>query len=150
MHYRRHDVTGKLYKICMRWTQLELGFQNPFYTYKYSTCKDYVTSTIITDLWEYLSLCNASLIEHAPWTYTPPRTNDFFLNETVHNSTISSEHKQIFNEIRMSLKIITAADIVGIGSGSQILPNILLGINHRTSTLEWPNCLTFPPSWIST
>ena len=95
MHYHRHDITGKLYKITMRWTQLELGFPDPFYKYKYEKCKNYITSTIITDLWEYISLCNATLREQQPWTYTPPRHNDFFLNYVVFRSNIPNEHKQI-------------------------------------------------------
>lgn len=132
MHYRRHDITGRLYKICMRWTQLELGFPAPFYTYKYNSCKMYITTTIVTDLWEYLSDCNATIIEQTPWVHTAPRHNDFFLNHTVSQSSICKEH-----------------DIVAIASGTKILPNILSGINNRQSTLHWPNSLAFPPAWIS-
>ena len=50
MHYRRHDTTGRFFKISMKWTQLELGFQNPFYTYPHNTCSKYVTSSWITDI----------------------------------------------------------------------------------------------------
>ena len=149
MHYRRHGIAGKLYKITMRWTQLELGFPDPFYKYKYEACKGYITSAIITDLWEYISLCNATLREQQPWIYTPPRLNDFFLNYIVCRSNIPSEHKQIFNEVRIHLHLITASDIVSLNSGAKILPNILRGINNRSSSLQWPNTLPFPPHWIT-
>lgn len=148
MHYHRHDITGKLYKITMRWTQLELGFPDPFYKYKYEKCKNYITSTIITDLWEYISLCNATLREQQPWTYTPPRHNDFFLNYVVFRSNIPNEHKQIFNEVRIHLHLINASDIVSLNSGTRILPNIINGFNNRGSSLQWPNTLPFPLEWI--
>ena len=45
MHYRRNDVTGKLLKISMKWTQLELGFGKPFYNYSHTSCHKYVTRT---------------------------------------------------------------------------------------------------------
>ena len=76
----------------MKWTQLELGFQKPFYLYSHKECSEYVTSTLIT-----------SIIESSPWTIDLPRENDFFLNQIVHKSNINQEHKLIFNEIRIYL-----------------------------------------------
>ena len=55
---------------------------------------------------------------------------------------------QIINEIRLHLKLLTASDIVTLGSGSEILPNIYDAVNHRDSTLEWPETSSFPPTWI--
>ena len=94
MHYRRHDTTGKLLKISMKWTQLELDFQKPFYLYSHKECSEYVTSTWITDTWNYLQTCNASIIKNSPWTINLPRENDFFLNQIVYESNINQEHNE--------------------------------------------------------
>ena len=151
MHYRRHDTTGKLCKISIKWTQLELGFPLPFYSYSHQATKQYITQTwMITDAFEYLESCNASLIEHDPWTITLPRHNDFFLNHLVYQSNISDENKIIFNEIRIHMKLITASDIVALDSKTKILPNIYECRNHRSSNLSWPNTLPFPSAWKST
>ena len=93
-------------------------------------------STWITDIWNYLQTCNASIIESSPWTIDLPRENAFFLNQIVHKSNINQENKLIFNEIRIYLQLITASDIVSIGLKSRILPNILDCINFRQNSYQ--------------
>ena len=59
-------------------------------------------------------------------------------------STISQQQKEIFNRMRLNLKLLTAADIVLPGHSSKIEPNILLGKNTHTSTLNWPKVMQLP------
>ena len=107
-----------------------------------------LTPTWLTHIWEYLYSCNATINEKDLWLYIPPRDNDFFLMDLIIEAAIPDEHKIIFNEIRMHLKLITAADIVQINSNTQILPNIIQGKNSRGSTYKWPDTKPFPKKWI--
>ena len=147
-HYRRHDTTGRLIKISMRWTQLESGVSTPFYTHKHNKLAPLLTPTWMTHLWEYLSSCDAEFEEQTKWQYQLPMQNDFFLMDLILDSNIPMESKIIFNEIRIHLQLLTAADIVVIGSGTRILPNIYQGINFRKSSLAWPDTKPFPTKWL--
>lgn len=147
-HYRRHDTTGRLMKISMRWTQLEAGTSKPFYQYNFKQLAPLLTPTWMIHLWEYLSSCNSTISEHAPWVYDLPCENDFFLMDIVLDANIPVEQKIIFNEIRMHLRILTASDIIVLGSGSSVHPNVFKGIRFRPSSLLWPNTQKFPRRWL--
>ena len=151
MHIRRNDTTGNLLDICIAYTQLELGISMSFLTQSYYRFKDFVTHTWITHLWQYMTDCKALLeptnTEHL---YNPPRINDFFLMEEVYKADISTEAKEIFNQIRTYLQLVTAADIVEVGSNTAILKNIYEMNNCRKSEWEWPIVLPFPATWKET
>ena len=147
-HYRRHDTTGRLLKMSMRWTQLECGLSTPFYTSNFEKYNYVLTPTWVTHLWEYLDSCQAAIEEKNSWIYEAPRENDIFLMDVIMNAPISNEHKMIFNEIRLHLKLITASDIVTLDTGCTILPHILQGHNYRGSTLYWPDTKPFPNKWL--
>jgi len=68
--------------------------------------------------------------------------------DVILNADIPVEKKIIFNEVRMHLRLITAADIVILGTGNTILPHIFNGVNHRNSSLEWPNTKPYPTKWL--
>ena len=70
--------------------------------------------------------------------------------DIIMKADIPMEKKIIFNEIRLHLQLMTAVDLVILGSGSTILPYISNGVNHRKSSLEWPNTKPFPSKWLKT
>ena len=147
-HYRRHDTTGRLIKISMRWTQLEAGVSKPFYTYHHQKLAPILTPTWVTHMWEYLSSCNSTIREHSPWIHKTTCSTDFFLMDEILLAAIPMEHKIIFNEIRMHLQLLTAADIVLLGTGNTIIPSIFNGFHHRKSSLQWPDTKPFPKRWL--
>ena len=146
-HYRDNDTTGQLMKISLQHTQLELGTQRPFFEYNYKKCHNMVTPTWLTNLWEYCSECKITIHELSPWAYKPPRDYDFFLMDAVLQSDISDEKKEIFNQVHLSLQLLTASDIVVANHGYKIHPDILTGLNHRASTINWPKILPYPQRW---
>ena len=151
MHIRRNDTTGKLLDICIAYTQLELGISMNFLTQSYYHFQDYITPTWITHLWQYMTDCKAMLEPTSNEDlYNPPRVNDFFLMEEVYNANISTEAKEIFNQIRTYLQLVTAADIVEVGSNTVILKNIYDMKNNRKSEWEWPIVFPFPDTWKET
>ena len=151
MHIRRNDTPGKLLDICTAYTQLELGIRDSFLTTSFYRYNEYITPTWITHLWQYMTDCKATLeptsIDHL---YTPPRANDVFLMDLVFESNISDEAKNIFNQIRTHLQLLTAADVVEVGSNGTILQNIYDMKNFRQSKWEWPCVLPFPETWRET
>ena len=147
-HLRRGDTTGDLMKISLLYTQMEIGISNPFLRSDYSTHKEFITPTWITNLWNYCTKCGIKVHVLDQKMYTPPRTNDFFLMDAIHKNVNNTEHVQIFNHVRIALKLLTASDIVALGSGNRIIPAILKGDNSRTSSLGWPNSDNIPPRWL--
>ena len=73
MHYRRHDTTGRLFKISLQWLQLEAGVLKPFYTYIYNDIESTLANYWIKHLYEYLDSCKVTLHEISPWVYKAPR-----------------------------------------------------------------------------
>ena len=53
LHFRRKDTTGSLLKICLSYTQLEIGNASSFLHRNPKQWKKYVTPTWLTDLWEF-------------------------------------------------------------------------------------------------
>ena len=149
MHLRKMDTTGTLMKISMNYTQIECGIPKPFYENNFYRLQYLTTPTWITNIWQYTSECHVSLKELDPWVYSPPREYDFFLMDAVHQSNIPQQQKEIFNQVRLHMRLLTASDIVLSSSTSKIHPDIYKGINHRGSNLKWPTILPYPKHWIN-
>ena len=147
MHIRRNDVTGKLIQICMDWSQMEAGTRLPFYSAVYSSIRSNLTPTWITHIIDYLSACKAEMILPTFKQDDLVRDNDFYLMDVVRTLPISEENKQIFNQIRLYLKIETAADIVSLTNGSLISSEIYNAKNSRQSTKAWPQIQPYPNKW---
>lgn len=79
--------------------------------------------------------------------YKCPRRFDFFLMDVVLRSDLSKEHQEIFNRVRLNLRLLTASDIVCTDKRTRIHPDILRGRNARGSELNWPNMMDIPKSW---
>ena len=151
MHIRRNDTSGNLLDICIAYTQLELGIRDSFFTKSFYRYNNYITPTWISHLWQYMTDCKATLEPTSQdHLYKPPRTHDFFLMDIVFASNISEEAKNIFNQIRTHLQLVTAADLVEVGSNGTILQNIYDMKNFRHSKWEWPRVLPFPETWKET
>ena len=88
------------------------------------------------------------LRESDPWIYQAPRQNDFFLTDVVLRANLTQEHKEIFNRVRLNLKVLTASDIVCVDKKTKIHPSIIKGRNKRGSNLHWPKVMDVPTSWI--
>ena len=58
---------------------------------------------------------------------------DKFLMDIIHDSDLPQEHQEIFNRVRINLRLLTLSDIVVADSPGRILPDIHDGINHRVS-----------------
>ena len=70
---RLNDKTGKLMRISMEHTQLEIGTKKSFYEYKFQDWKDLVTPTWITHLWDYWSCAEVQLEMTQMWQYSSHR-----------------------------------------------------------------------------
>ena len=68
--------------------------------------------------------------------------------DTVIQSDLTDTQKEIFNQVRLRLKLLTASDIVLANSGTRIHPDVLQGTNHRASSFQWPNVHEVPKTWI--
>ena len=148
MHYRNNDDTGKLIRICMKWTEAELGISKPFHSTDFESSKLYLTPTWFTHLWEYLDTCDVHLRLCDEVTREGNCKNDFYLMDKVRTYAITNRQKFIFNQVRLWLKVETASDIVVLGSSTTICPEIMNGDNYRTSCKHWPNIREIPQEWI--
>ena len=148
MHIRRNDVTGKLFQICMDWTQREVGTKRHFLQERFNDHSKRITKTWITHLWEYSNACKMEIINTDYEKNPPVRDNDFYIMDAIREAPISEEQKQKFNQVRLKLKVETTADIVYLNSGTRICSNIYHGTNYRGSREGWPNILEYPQQWI--
>ena len=147
MHRRLNDTTGKLLNISTRFIQMELGTSTSFWRLNYNSHEHYITETWITDIWRYLRSCGAHLVDNEFWIYTPPRENDFHLMDIVLKANLSIFQKQVFNQIRLFMKIITASDLINAKT-NKVKRNIIGCHYPLTSTFGFPNVKKFPKHWI--
>ena len=148
MHMRRTDSTGNLLQIALDNIQLELGISSFSMSTNYYKYQHHLTKNWVTHLWQYLSDCKATLHATNYDTYKAPREGDQFFMDIIYASHLDHEKKEIINQIRISLQILTLADIVAVGSSTNILPAIRQAIQIRDSKWEWPRVLEYPSSWI--
>ena len=147
LHMRKQDTTCSLLKICLSYTQLEIGNSTSFFSRDPTQWKKYTTDTWLTDLWDFCFSCGATLNIPNQWLYTPPRENDIFMADIIESSNWDDTHKLYFHQIRIYLRILTLSDIVIIDKSSQILSSIQKCEHGRESDLDWPDSHPIPPSW---
>ena len=147
MHRRINDTTGQLLTIGNRYTQFELGTSTPFWKLKYNRYKHFITDTWITNIWSYLDSCGMSIVEFDYWKYVLPRRHDFFLMDAVFESNLSVQQIQMFNQMRLYMKIISVSDLMDEETG--VLKSNIMGCSKPlTSTYGFPNIKPFPSRWI--
>ena len=147
MHNRLGDTTGDLLKISTRFTQLELGISTPFWQSWYKKYSPLLNETWTTDIWRYLDSCGMRLMDTTFWNYKLPRRHDFSLMDAVMDSNLSILQKQIFNQVRLYMKVISADDLIDHKTRS-IKNNVLDCSNPMTSKLGFPYIKPFPTSWV--
>jgi len=119
----------------MKWTQLDFGAEQFFFQENYDVVSKFATCTWITHLWKFISDCGMELeLPLLQSKYSTSQKHDFYLMDIIKNSDLSDMHKIIFNQVRLSLNIETASDIIVIGTGIDIHENILNGIPNGKST----------------
>ena len=150
MHLRRNDTTGNLLHIAMENIKLELGIDEFFMTLDYYSYCHFTTANWVTHLWQYLCDCNATITPTKVKKYKYPRESDRFFMQLIYASSLSIHEKEIINQIRIKLRILTLSDIVEVGSSSSILSPIWKAKAVRESTWKWPIVLDFPDTWIAT
>ena len=147
MHRRKCDTTSQLLQIGTRFTQFELGTSTPLWNLRYSQYKYFITETWITHIWYYLDSCAAKLVEFDFWNYKLPRHNDFFIMDAVYSLNLSIEQKQMFNQMRMYMKIISASDLIDSKTG--IMKKNVLGCKKTMkSSYGFPYIKDVPKSWL--
>lgn len=88
--------------------------------------------------------CHTQIHETNPWVYKLPREGEFFLMGIILRSNLPQTDQEIFNRVRLNMKLLTASDIVCADSRSTILPNIFNGKNYRSSSYNWPTTQCLP------
>jgi hypothetical protein len=147
-HMQLNDKTGKLMRISMEYTQLEIGTKKLFYEYKYHEWKELITPTWITHLWDYWSCAEVQLEMTKMWNYSSSRKNDIHIMDIFYEKVKNKKTLHKLNVCRIQLKVITLSDITAL-DGTVVLPEILEGINHRGSDLNWPR-KEVPEEWWKT
>ena len=146
--HRIGDTTGKLLNISTRFTQLELGISALFGGSNYLKYAPYITDTWITHIWQYIHSCGVKMTDDDFWTYKLPRRHDFFLMDEVISSILSVEQKQIFNQIRLYMKLISASDL--FYPNTNVMKAEILECEPMKSTFGFPYVKPFPKNWKKT
>jgi hypothetical protein len=145
-HLRRNDKTGKLFRVSLEFTQMEVGTKEPFYNLNFYDCKKIITPTWLTHLWQYWTDANIKPEISNMWTYQVERINDVFLMDLLRPGVKDENTLAQLNLCRMQLGVITLSDITSL-SGEKILSNIHDGKNMRKSKLLWPKQKVPAPWW---
>ena len=149
-HCRRNDSTGKLLKISMNFTQLEIGIEQPFLESTYSNYNHIITRTWITSIWEYLTKCRTKLYCTKPAMYVKPRKNDRYIMDVIFEANIPPNQTQEINQVRLYLNVLTLSDIVALNSNTTILQEMYKATKQRKSKWKWPNITEIKTKWIKT
>ena len=136
MNIHRNDTTGKLMRISMQVSQLQIGTEQAFYNLPYDTNVHLETNTWFLGRWQY---CDSRLLQMdlaMDVTFKKQRENDVFLMDLLVTKFSASELEKL-NRVRMHLQLLTLADVTSL-NGRRLLQDIKKGISHRNSKLCWP------------
>jgi len=78
-HLRLNDKTGKLIRISMEYTQMEVGTSMLFFHQPFNKWKHIVTPTWVTHLWQYWSEAEVTPDMTTMWTGVTKSKNDKFI-----------------------------------------------------------------------
>ena len=145
MHIKRNDTTGKLLRISMQTTQLQVGTELPFYNLSYDTYSPLCTATWFTNLWSYFDSRLLSMDMAIGVTFQRQRENDRFIMDIL-TPHFSTDILTKLNRVRISLQVLTLADIVN-NDGRKLLPGIANGSLQRSSSFQWPKQPLYTP-WL--
>ena len=69
--------------------------------------------------------------------------------DVIYQSDIPHETKEICNQVRIWLNVLTLADIIIVDSDRKLLPQIMEGQKGRNSTWKWPKVHPCPDSFLT-
>jgi hypothetical protein len=135
-----NDGVGKLIRICIEATQLEVGTFEPFIFLLHSMpVHSTLTSTWVHESWSFLQLFKGSIILTNSWLPSPQSQNDqSIMSLTTRFQCTKGEQRQI-NMCRIFLRFISISDITDF-HGTRIKQTSYYGIRDDTyPTIRWSN-----------
>ena len=139
-HMRADDIGADLLRISQSYTQLEAGTSKHVMQYPWEAAEQYVTTTWITSLWDFLTKIDATIEVEDAWRPLPQRENDQFLMDRIgQDSAITTTEIRQFQRCRIYLQVTTLSDIVD-GTGKFIDEKAWRGERdkYRTATYRYP------------
>ena len=136
MHIRQNDTTGKLMRISMQISQLQVGTEKQFYSLPYDVYSPLATPTWFTSIWEYMDSRLIEMDMALDVSFNKQRVNDKFIMDVLRDKFTISDLEKV-NRVRMSMQLLTLADVTDI-KGRRFLHEIKHGISNRKSKLKWP------------
>jgi hypothetical protein len=137
-HTEQQTMTGQLLSAGVEQLRLELGTSGYITDNKYSTMKDLVTETWVTDLWKFTDRFKIRIHDEIDQLRLQ-RTNDRFLMNEFITAGYHGKMLKELNECRMLLHALTLSDIV-TADGREISMNAWNGRkDEKDGKLhEWP------------
>jgi hypothetical protein len=139
-HITNNDDVGKLIRMCIEATQLEVGTFEPFIFLLHSVygqCP--LTSTWVHEIWSFLELFQGTITLTKSWLPSPQRQNDQSVMSLASNTTYTKGELRQLNMCRIYIRVISIADITDF-DGTRIKQTSYDGKRDDTRhTTRWPN-----------
>ena len=137
-HVASQSVTGKLLRVMLELSQLEVGIGRQLFSLDYSKFQCLVTDGWIKHLWQFVSDHHICLINRLIELPLPQRSGDVFLMEEFVEQGYTKSELMILNRCRIFLQVMTLADVM-TGSGDSFTEHYLC-IREPTprNTYQWP------------
>jgi hypothetical protein len=115
-HIRSKNITSKRIRQQIDYTQLEIGFSTQVLGQDYKRYRHAILcSNWITEIWESLHACKASVYIKSEWIPHPERLGDIPIMETLTSSTrVKHSNPSAINICRIYLRVFFIYDIVNI------------------------------------
>ena len=123
--------------INLKYIQMTIGIQQPFQHSDFGSMSHLLPNSWLKSIWEYTCGSGIFIDFTGNLSIAPQRQHDKCIMDILKLHFHSNE-LLFLNRIRIHLKLLTLADMTD-SSGKRLLPNIIDGISHRKSTLQWPN-----------
>ena len=114
MHIKKNDTTGKLMRISMQVSQLQIGTEKAFYNLPFEKHAFLATNTWFFVLWEYFDSRLLQMDLAMDITFSKQREHDVFLMDVLDGHFSSTELEKI-NRVRIALRLLTLADVTSEG-----------------------------------
>ena len=144
-HGTRPTITGHLLRCGMESLVLELGSGKPFWDLPFELWGPLATECWLAKTWKHLDTTDLAL--RGPVATIPlQRTQDSYLMERFVEAGYRKGNLARLNRIRMTLHVVTVADIVS-ADGLTLEPNTVAGHRlDRQSPYDWPRSVDPSPS----
>jgi hypothetical protein len=139
-HLRSGDTSGTLYRILMKFTQLECGMEQEILSCDFDKYeKNILTPNWIMECWSFLKLCYAIIQTTGTWKLLRGRKDDVAIMEVFANKKITAKEIKDINRCRIYLQVLYLSDITDI-AGHHIEAWVIKAKRDgtRSSKWEWP------------